>query len=388
MLKKELYLEWAKKFPCVGEIWIPKYFNKFKRVENSRLLRDYCKFCQKTPDELLTMKDQGFEAELMLGRYVNISTHTKAIKFNTVNAVKSFYKTNFKELNSNAVKLCYNKEDYNKITKEILCKIYRNCTNPRDRAIFQFICSTACARFTVINAKWCHFEDNWELQEIPHLMFPSSIIKGQGQGKYVGVKQATFLTPQAKADLLEYKDWYETEKLGRPFKLDENIFWQIRLDGDSYNPIGNGAISFLFRQLFQRTKLKFSPHDGRRWVETALENNGVVSNWARRIRGRKVRGSESPYSRPAIEQLREKYAKAVPDLQFLPQSNKDIIDNAVASAMSKLRLLLDNPSIPDDKKEEAKQYLRNLTKKITKQKKERQLLESNPTNSEQRIYIF
>jgi hypothetical protein len=57
-------------------------------------------------------------------------------------------------------------------------------------------------------------------------------------------------------------------------------------------------------------------HDGRRWVNTALEQIAISENWARKIRGRKVRGEEAPYSQPAINQLREKFREAVPLLQF------------------------------------------------------------------------
>jgi hypothetical protein len=56
-------------------------------------------------------------------------------------------------------------------------------------------------------------------------------------------------------------------------------------------------------------------------VETALEETKINPNWARKIRGRKVRGEESPYSRPAIEQLRNAYKEAVPLLQFTSETD-------------------------------------------------------------------
>lgn len=390
MLKKERYIQWANEFECVGEIWIPKYHNEHRKIQNSRLLMRYCKFVQKTPDQLLKLKEDHYcrHAELLLTRYYNTSKDTYSTKFATVNAVKSFFRSNFRDLHSDTVKMVYRKENYNEVTKEKLTKLYRFCTNPRDRALLQFICSTACAKYTISKAKWKHLEHDWLDEEIPLLTFPSKLIKGRGFDKYFGVKQTTFLTPQAKQDLLEYKMWYEKTHLGREFHPEENIFWQIRITGRDPNPLSYEGVGNVFKKLQSDSGVAFSPHDGRRWVETGLENNGVVENWARRIRGRKVRGSESPYSRPAIEQLREKYRRAVPDLQFLPQASEDIIENAVMSAMAKLNVLLDDPSISNDKKEEAKQYLRNLTKKVTKQNEEKRLLESNPTKSKNRTYIF
>ena len=57
-------------------------------------------------------------------------------------------------------------------------------------------------------------------------------------------------------------------------------------------------------------------------VETALEEVGIHPNWARKIRGRKVRGEESPYSQPEVEKLRAKYREAVPLLQFTVETTK------------------------------------------------------------------
>jgi hypothetical protein len=47
-----------------------------------------------------------------------------------------------------------------------------------------------------------------------------------------------------------------------------------------------------------------------------LEQIGISSNWARKIRGRKVKGEEAPYSQPNIEALRAKFREAVPLLEF------------------------------------------------------------------------
>jgi hypothetical protein len=55
-------------------------------------------------------------------------------------------------------------------------------------------------------------------------------------------------------------------------------------------------------------------------VNTALEHIGISSNWARKIRGRKVRGEESPYSQPSIDALRAKFKEAVQLLQFTSEA--------------------------------------------------------------------
>ena len=72
--------------------------------------------------------------------------------------------------------------------------------------------------------------------------------------------------------------------------------------------------------------MPFSIHDGRRLVETALENVGTPRNWIQKIKGRKVRGEDAPYSKPAIEQLRGKYREVVGDLEFLGASQARFSD--------------------------------------------------------------
>jgi len=71
--------------------------------------------------------------------------------------------------------------------------------------------------------------------------------------------------------------------------------------------------------LSKRAGVKYGIHDGRIIVQTALENVKVSPQWIRKIKGRKVKGEESPYSKPAIEQLRAKYREALPELEFLSQ---------------------------------------------------------------------
>jgi hypothetical protein len=76
-------------------------------------------------------------------------------------------------------------------------------------------------------------------------------------------------------------------------------------------------------RLAKEAGVKFSLHDGRRWVNTALEQIGISPNWARKIRGRKVKEEEAPYSQPAIEQLRMKFREAVPLLEFTSETGID-----------------------------------------------------------------
>jgi len=79
-------------------------------------------------------------------------------------------------------------------------------------------------------------------------------------------------------------------------------------------------LGHLIWTLSRAVVVPFSWHDARRYVNTALEEIRISPNWARVIRGRKVKGEEAPYSRPAIEQLRVKYRETVPALEFTSEA--------------------------------------------------------------------
>jgi hypothetical protein len=86
------------------------------------------------------------------------------------------------------------------------------------------------------------------------------------------------------------------------------------------------VLGITVNRLAKEAGVKFSLHDGRRWVNTALEQIGISTNWARKIRGRKVKGEEAPYSQPQIEQLRAKFREAVPLLEFTSETATAVED--------------------------------------------------------------
>jgi predicted nuclease with TOPRIM domain len=42
------------------------------------------------------------------------------------------------------------------------------------------------------------------------------------------------------------------------------------------------------------------------------------------VKGRKCSGEEAPYSKPAVQQLREKYREALSELEFLTEQNSNL----------------------------------------------------------------
>ena len=307
-------MAWAEKHPLVKS-WLAKVQTPEHR---GYLFAMFCDWTGKSPEELYALKDdpKSLEAEYLLDRFVadKEAPFTGSVKWGVIQAVKSFFSHNYRDLAKKSGKIIVpKKRPERKPTKEELVKLWKACYTPRDRALISFVNSTAIAKETLDLLQWKEFEDGWESQEIPCIVVPSEKLKGRGIGRWKGVKQITFLTPEAKEALIEYREWIQ-EKMGREL-TDEDYVWLSAYE--PYQPLTHGGLGMLIWKLAKRAGVKFSWHDARRYVETALEETKINPNWARKIRGRKVRGEEAPYSQPAIEQLRAAFKEAVPSLQFL-----------------------------------------------------------------------
>lgn len=137
--------------------------------------------------------------------------------------------------------------------------------------------------------------------------------------------------------MIEYREWF-SKTFNYFWKDDDYVFLSIRNNvGEklSYMSVGVEVV-----RITKRAGIKFSIHDGRRIVQTALESVGTSPQWIRKIKGRKVSGEESPYSRPAIEQLRGKYREALGELEFLGVGSVEV-NGLSAEKFEKINKLLD-----------------------------------------------
>jgi hypothetical protein len=314
---------WALKYPSV-RTWLSKLNGK--KPEKALQLFHFCEWSKLDPEQLLAKKEdpRSLEAERLLDRFILEAPLTDSTRFCCSISVRSFFRCNYRQLQSQAGKMDYaNKKSPKKPDREKLLRLYQEgCYNPRDRALLCIASCTAMALETVSLFKWKYFEPNWQQQEIPNISLPPEILKGHGKGKYKGVRQETFLTPEAKSEILKYRSWM-TKKAGIIWTEDMPVF--LCLD-EPNSPLTYPGVSHTMQYISTRVGVPFSIHDGRRIVQTALENVGTCDNWIRKIKGRKVRGEEAPYSRPAIEQLRNKYREALPDLEFLSQPKPHYIN--------------------------------------------------------------
>jgi hypothetical protein len=316
----------------VLETWTPKYPEVVRwlghlqqKRKSAYYLSCFCESVKLSPPELLALKEKDAlvnpppnEVEKLLDEFVaaNSQDFTNAQRYNISIAVKSFFKWSYRDLAKASGKIDLKKvKPYNALSKEGLRKLWQRALNPRDRALIPFVTSTGIAKETLSNLLWAHLEVDWESKDLPCINIESELLKGHGHGKYAGVKQVTFLTPEAKRELIIYKEWIE-QKLGKKLTSKDNIWLETY---KPYEPMSYGSSTHLIRRLSKNAEVPFSWHDARRWINTNLEQIGISSNWARKIRGRKVKGEEAPYSQPAIEQLRAKFREAVPLLEFIAE---------------------------------------------------------------------
>ena len=315
--QKTVLKEWAVGYPCVLA-WLQK-LNGTKAYRALRLCY-FCLWAKMTPDQLLDLKRNRdcLDAEHLVDRFAVESPFPKSTTWTCLIAVKSFFRKSYQQLESECGRFEYvvqNCHSFPSLTERL--DVYRACFNQRDRALVCVVFTSGLALETLSKLRWNHFEKDWRTQDYPHISIPSELLKGHGVGKYRGVRQETFVTPLVKLELLKYRDWM-TRHCGMIWQDDMNVFLRVnRKPGTAYEPLTWNGLACLILAISRRANVKFSIHDGRRIVETALESVSCPRNWVQKIKGRKVRGEDAPYSRPAVEQLRTKYREALGELEFL-----------------------------------------------------------------------
>lgn len=311
---KKTVMNWVEQHECV-RVWLSK-LNGTKRLR-ALCLWYYCDWAKKSPEELLALKS-GFEcldAERLLDRFVvDAAKYPESTRWKSVLSVKSFYRCNYRQLQAEAGKIEYYQVKTQRLpSKRKRLELYQACFNPRNRALVCMVFCSALATDTLSRLKWEHFEEDWMRQEVPHISVPPELLKGHGRGRYKGVRQETFLTPECKRELVKYRRFME-KRYGVLWSDDMHVLLTL---ANPPKPMCYSSITSAITRISSFAKVGFSVHDGRRIVQTALESVGTPRNWIRKIKGRKLRGEESPYSKPAVEQLRSKYREALDELEFL-----------------------------------------------------------------------
>lgn len=310
-------LAWAQQFESTKT-----YLAKLNadRDHKAQLLYVYCNWANKNPTELINLKESRDpthydDAEKLLDRFVlEFKGLPESSIRNASITVCGFYSRNRRRLEKAGEVEYVPKKSQKKPSKQERFLLYQACYNPRDKSIILVPNCSAIATETLSHLRWDMFEEGWMKQETPHISIGSEFLKGHGKGKYRGVRQETFISPECKRMLIEYREWY-TKTFGYVWRLDSHVFMDIR------ETIGKqleyDALFSVIRDVTKRAGVRFGIHDGRRVLNTALQDVECDPNWIQMAMGRKVPGNKNPYTKPNIEQLRSKYQKALPELEFL-----------------------------------------------------------------------
>jgi integrase len=262
-----------------------------------------------------------FQAENLLESFFAETKLQESAKMALKTAVLSFYKHNRRELASNTASNITHPE-YKQRCPDMhdILDLEDAMQNQRDKAILWFLASTAFRIGTLVELTWNDLEPTQD-SEVPYqLVIESSRLKGKGKGRYRGLKQVAFLHSLAVDKLENYKK--EIHRRGYRVNGDSPIFIAYRKN-KVVAPLGTQAVEAKFATASLvawhdlETK-RFSPHGFRDFMKSKLESAGLNSNIIAPMLAHKPRGIDFHYSKHEVDELLQKYKKALSYL--LPQT--------------------------------------------------------------------
>jgi integrase len=313
-----------------GRAWYNKLLSDVTKRVYLQQFKRYCDAVKKSPDELVDLKIEGlksintsreFQAENLLETFLSTSRLTPNMKDSVKTAVLSFYAKNRRRLEPDTAENIQVPEPKKRCpSTQDLLELESAFTSLRDKALLWFVASAPFRLTSITRLKWRDLKPTND-KEIPYCMVIEGVrLKGSGIGKYKGVRQVGFLHHVASKKLEAYK--MELVRKGYRITEDDPIFIPYRKEGKP-TPFSPYSIEANFGEACLRAwhdldKKRFSIHDLRSFVQTAMENAGVNSNMIAPILGHKPKGTDFHYSEHDIDDLKEKFRSALPYL--LPQS--------------------------------------------------------------------
>jgi len=324
------------------EEWILQYnsgmawFNKLQSENTKRTylpnLKKYCDSTKQNPDQLIQLKIEGlqaintpkeFQAENLLETFISTSKFPLTVKDGIRTTVVSFYKNNRRPLveimeisTPESKQRCPKSQDISELENAF--------TTSRDKALVWFIASAPFRLETITKLKWRDLKPTND-KDVPYsMLIEAERLKGSGRGKYKGVKQVGFLHSLASQKFEAYKK--ELERKGYTISENDPIFIAYRKER-KIKVLSTFSIESNFGKASLRAwhdleKKRFSPHDFRSFVQTALENAGINPNMISPLLGHKPRGIDFHYSEHDISDLLQKFKTALPYL--LPQTVESV----------------------------------------------------------------
>ncbi len=291
------------------------------------------------PDELINFKIEGlkavatekeFQAERLLEKYLRESGMTQSVQFEAKNAIISFYKHNWRNLNPECAKDVEPQEAKIRTPKiEDIQLLESNCTTARDRALTWFFPSTSFRVGTLTKLLRSDLKPTGDSEVPYYLEIEAKRLKGSGIGKYKGLKQITFVNSFVWAKMIDY--FAEAERRGFHLIEDSPLFIgykghftkeerKLAVKPKKVKAITEGAINNTYDNASLAAwkdleEKRFSPHDNRDVLQNALENANVNANMIAPMLGHKPKNAvDFHYSSHLWQELLLKYKQALPYL--------------------------------------------------------------------------
>ncbi len=332
----------------------------------------YCEFTKLNPDELIALKIEGlqaintgkeFQAETLLEKYLTNSTSTPSVKSLVRSIVISFYKANRRNL-INIKEVETPEAKHRSPTTEEILALENNMNCARDKFLVWFLASSPLRLTSITKTKWCDLKPTGD-KLIPYqFVIESARLKGAGAGKYKGLKHVGFLHHIAVRRLEEYKK--ELNKKGYIVNDNSPLFVAYRQNNKEITKLATNSIM----KIFDRASFKawhnlevkrFSAHDFRRFMQTALEEK-INQNIIAPLLSHKAKGIDSHYSAHTVESLLAKYKECLPYL--LPQT--------VEKVKAELDTTKQELTETEKKLNEATEAIRKINEYLAKSTKETQ----------------
>jgi site-specific recombinase XerD len=184
-------------------------------------------------------------------------------------------------------------------------------------------------------------------EEIPMIKVPPHKAKGR-RGYF------TFMTPEAKKLLLEYKE--ARENMGETITQDSPLITSIR-KGEQGNHVDHHSIWDSWKKTLKRSgldgkamrilddgeevegkRIVLSPHSLRRYFKTTCIMNGVPDSLVERWMGHKGKYLDLSYFHPSVKKMIEKYRAVVPHLTISETEElKRTLDTRITEEVGKVR---------------------------------------------------
>ena len=318
---------WIQSFNA-GSVWFSKLDSLNTKKTYLPHFKKYCDWANKNPDELIQLKIEGlqnintskeFQAEALLEKFISNSKNTATMKEGIRTAVISFYRNNRRNLievkdveTPEAKKRCPTSED--------LLQLENNMTTARDKFLVWFVASSPARLDTLTKIRFGDLKPTND-KIVPYsFVIESARLKGAGRNKYKGLKHIGFLHQLANQKFEAYK--IELQHKGIKFDEKSPLFIAYRKE-KRIVAFGSNGIEHQFDRASLKAwhdleKKRFSPHDIRDFVQSALENAGINSSMIAPFLGHKVKGIDASYSQHNIDDLMQKFKQALPFL--LPQT--------------------------------------------------------------------